>query len=285
MPSPVVLVLASGRGERFLASGGQGSKLQALLAGRPVIEHTLAAVRASGLPLHVEEAGHPGMGDSIAAGVRATADAAGWLVLPGDLPLVAPASLRAVAEALARASVVVPFHRGTRGHPVAFGAVHGPALQALTGAEGAAAIVRAAQPLKLELEDEGIVTDIDTVADLARAEGVLASRHAFVSLSAGSTVGFAALTFRGFAAPPYTCALRTGTGANPHAGSSTISPRETLTTCACSGSRTSAAASTMPRVCAFSGQASSSQSACGSTSHAREVLPDGHVIAGLTRSP
>ncbi|MFI4927817.1 MAG: nucleotidyltransferase family protein, partial [Burkholderiales bacterium] len=41
-PSPVVLVLASGRGERFVASGGNGSKLQALLAGRPVIEHTLA---------------------------------------------------------------------------------------------------------------------------------------------------------------------------------------------------------------------------------------------------
>ena len=32
-------------------------------------------VRASGLPFHVEDAGHPGMGDSIAAGVRATIDA------------------------------------------------------------------------------------------------------------------------------------------------------------------------------------------------------------------
>ena len=99
MQTPVVLVLASGRGERFTASGGRGSKLQALLAGRPVLQHTLAAVRASGLPFHVEDAGHPGMGDSIAAGVQATRAADGWLVLPGDLPLVAPASLRAVAEA------------------------------------------------------------------------------------------------------------------------------------------------------------------------------------------
>ena len=41
---PVILVLASGRGERFVASGGQGSKLRALLAGKPVLEHTLAAV-------------------------------------------------------------------------------------------------------------------------------------------------------------------------------------------------------------------------------------------------
>jgi molybdenum cofactor cytidylyltransferase len=178
MPSPIVLVLASGRGERFLASGGRGSKLQALLEGRPVIEHTLAAVRASGLPFHVEAAGHPGMGDSIAAGVRATADAGGWLVLPADLPLVRPESLRAVARALAVASIVLPLHQGTRGHPVGFAREHGPALMALAGSEGAAALVRATPPLKLELEDEGVVTDIDTLEDLARAERLLARRRA-----------------------------------------------------------------------------------------------------------
>jgi molybdenum cofactor cytidylyltransferase len=176
MKTPVVLVLASGRGERFRASGGEGSKLQALLAGRPVLQHTLAAVRASGLPFHVEDAGHPGMGDSIAAGVRATAHAGGWLVLPGDLPLVAPSSLRAVADALARASLVVPVYRGTRGHPVGFAAEHGAALQALAGTEGAASIVRATQPLRLELDDSGIACDVDTLDDLAHAERLLAQR-------------------------------------------------------------------------------------------------------------
>lgn len=176
MDAPVVLVLASGRGERFRASGGQGAKLQALLAGRPVLQHTLDAVRASGLPFHVEDAGHAGMGDSIAAAVRATRDAPGWLVLPGDLPLVAPASLQAVAAALRQASLVLPFHEGVRGHPVGFGAVHGEALASLSGAEGAAAIVRAATPLRLDLPDPGIVTDIDTVDDLARAERLLAAR-------------------------------------------------------------------------------------------------------------
>ncbi|MCC2635775.1 MAG: hypothetical protein K0S48_3661 [Ramlibacter sp.] len=177
MQPPVVLVLASGRGERFVASGGRGSKLQALLAGKPVLAHTLAAVRASGLPFHVEDAGHPGMGDSIAAGVRATAGASGWLVLPGDLPLIAPSSLLAVADALAAgASVVLPMHGGVRGHPVGFSSVHGPALQALHGTEGAAAIVRSATPLRLDLADPGIVTDIDTVDDLARAEAKLGGR-------------------------------------------------------------------------------------------------------------
>jgi molybdenum cofactor cytidylyltransferase len=174
--APVVLVLASGKGERFIASGGQGSKLQAPLGASTVLEHTLAAVRASGLRHHLEDAGHPGMGDSIAAAVRATADAPGWLVLPGDLPLVQPASLLAVAQALQHASIVVPCHAGVRGHPVGFAREHGPALQALVGAEGAAAIVKQGQVLRLELDDAGIVTDIDTVDALARAERLLAQR-------------------------------------------------------------------------------------------------------------
>jgi molybdenum cofactor cytidylyltransferase len=49
----------------------------------------------------------------------------------------------------------------------------------LRGAEGAAAIVRAARAVRLELEDEGIVMDIDTVEDLARAEAMLARRAVF----------------------------------------------------------------------------------------------------------
>ena len=170
MTPPVVLVLASGRGERFRASGGQGSKLQAELAGKPVLEHTLAAVRASGLRWHLEDAGHPGMGDSIAAAVRVTRDAAGWLVLPGDLPLVRPDSLQRVAQALQQHAVVLPVHHGERGHPVGFGASCRAALLALHGPEGAAGVVKqhlaAGTALRLELDDPGIVTDIDTLGDL-----------------------------------------------------------------------------------------------------------------------
>ena len=46
---PTVLILASGRGQRFVASGGIGSKLQAMLHGKTVLQHTVDAVRASGL--------------------------------------------------------------------------------------------------------------------------------------------------------------------------------------------------------------------------------------------
>lgn len=176
MNPPVVLVLASGRGERFIASGGTTHKLQALLHGKPVLQHTLDAVRASGLPWHLEDAGHPGMGDSIAAAVRATRAAAGWLILPADLPLIQAATLLQVAEALgqAEASLVVPYYQGQRGHPVAFAAACRDDLLALRGDQGAAAVLRAQAALNrvvhLPVQDIGCVTDIDTLQDLQRVE-------------------------------------------------------------------------------------------------------------------
>ncbi len=166
---PTVIVLASGRGERFLASGGATHKLKALLAGKPLLEHTLDAVKASGLPWHLEDAGHPGMGDSIAAGVRASAGAAGWMILPGDLPLVKPETLRTLATASPEQPVLVPVFEGRRGHPVRFAAHLGPALMALNGDRGAAEVARAAGVTELAVDDAGCVTDIDTVQDLQRA--------------------------------------------------------------------------------------------------------------------
>lgn len=173
---PTVIVLASGRGERFTASGGTTHKLQARLADKTVLQHTLDAVQASGLPWHLEDGGHPGMGDSIAAAVRATwqptPQAAGWLILPGDLPLIQRDTLRAVAAALKGHDVVVPVYRGQRGHPVGFSAQCGPALLNLNGNQGAAPVVRAYEAIELIVNDVGCVTDIDTVDDL-RAAGRL----------------------------------------------------------------------------------------------------------------
>ncbi len=174
---PTVIVLASGKGERFKASGGQVYKLKALLGGRPVLEHTLDAVKASGLPWHLEDQGHPGMGDSIAAAVRATQYAAGWLVLPGDLPLVQGATLRELALELAQHTVVVPMYQGQRGHPVGFSAACGPELMRLSGAEGAAAVLRAHPAARIVVDDIGTVTDIDTVEALQAAEVLWQARQ------------------------------------------------------------------------------------------------------------
>ncbi|HYW56066.1 MAG TPA: nucleotidyltransferase family protein [Polaromonas sp.] len=179
---PVVIVLAAGRGERFVASGGDTHKLAALLAGKPVLDHVLAAVQGSGLSFHVVEAdaSRPGMGDSIAAGVCATADASGWMILPGDLPLIRSETLLQVAQA-PESAVLVPMYGGQKGHPVRFSSSCRGALSDLRGNQGAAHLVREMSAINsvayLALNDVGIVTDIDTLEDLTRAEQLLAARR------------------------------------------------------------------------------------------------------------
>lgn len=185
-PLPVVIVLAAGRGERFAASGGTVHKLEALLAGRRVLDHVLDAVRSSGLPHHVvrpgavhTESAPPGMGDSIAAGVRATADACGWLILPADLPLIRGETLRAIALA-PPCAVTVPRYHGQRGHPVRFDAVCRADLLNLKGNKGAAPVVHAWAATHsiafIDVDDAGTVTDVDTLEDLRQAEALLVGR-------------------------------------------------------------------------------------------------------------
>ena len=154
--------------------------MQALLAGKPVLQHVLDAVRASGLPWHLEDSGHAGMGDSIAAAVRATPAANGWLMVLGDLPLLQSATLQRVAQALHhrrhRHDVVVPVFEGQRGHPVAFSARCKEALVALQGDQGAASVVRRFGVVELPVDDVGVVTDVDTVDALQRAEALFWAR-------------------------------------------------------------------------------------------------------------
>ena len=186
---PCVLILAAGRGERFLASGGSTHKLAATLGNSTVLKATLAAVQASGLPWHLERGPHPGMGDSIAAAVRATQGAkarGGWLILPADLPLVLPATLQAVAEALRQApagvlSVVQPQYQGQKGHPVAFSQAAADALMSLSGDQGASAIVQQACAVggwhALAVDDVGVVLDVDTVTALEQARKIWRERQ------------------------------------------------------------------------------------------------------------
>lgn len=180
---PVVVILAAGAGERFRAAGGAQPKLQSPFVRegvcRTVLGHVVAAAQASGLPWHVVSAdatAHQplqGMGTSIATGVAATADAGGWLVLPGDLPLIRSESLLAVAQALHDHAVVVPVVQGQRGHPVGFGPVCRSALLALRGEQGARSVIARWSPSMLELHDPGCIMDVDTPERLAQAQGMV----------------------------------------------------------------------------------------------------------------
>ena len=94
----------------------------------------------------------------------------------GDLPLVLPETLRRIAAAPAEQTVVRPVHQGRHGHPVRFARGCGPALAALSGAPGAASVVKAFGLTELVVDDVGCVTDIDTVQDLQQALQILRSR-------------------------------------------------------------------------------------------------------------
>ncbi|MBL8329036.1 MAG: nucleotidyltransferase family protein [Rubrivivax sp.] len=194
MPPPVVVVLAAGRGTRF---DGQGHKLTQPFTDASVLGTTLSRVIQSRLPLVVVTTEalqaeacrlvaqrdvlllpnaevHRGMARSIVAGVSARADASGWLILPADMPLVQPETLRAVAAALPGHACVVPYYGGRRGHPVGFSAELFSELLALSGDEGARRLPMRYPARALELQDPGVLVDIDTQRDLLAARELAA---------------------------------------------------------------------------------------------------------------
>jgi molybdenum cofactor cytidylyltransferase len=193
---PIVgVLLAAGRGSRFDASGASSKLLQPLPAGphrgRPVaqaaalnlraaVDRVLAVVRPgddarlydalaqAGCDLVINPQADTGMGSSIACGIQASADAGGWLISLADMPAIAPATIARVATALrAGAMAVVPVVHGQRGHPVGFSAALAAQLTALQGDQGARAVLQAAAPLLLDVDDAGCLLDLDTAADFA----------------------------------------------------------------------------------------------------------------------
>jgi molybdenum cofactor cytidylyltransferase len=186
-----VIVLAAGRGSRFK---GQVHKLLQAFGRSTVLGTSLERAIESGLPVRVvttpgltaeasrhvalrdiielpEAVGpgteHLGMGYSIASGVSASADAAGWLIMPGDMPMIRSSTLIAVADALPHHAVAYAQHQGRRGHPVGFAAELYSELVQLTGDEGARRVVARFPSFGVEVDDPGVLIDLDTTEDLA----------------------------------------------------------------------------------------------------------------------
>lgn len=190
---PVVVVLAAGRGSRFT---GTQHKLGQEFADASVLGCTLRHVLETGLemvvvttdvmlaeacryvdPRHLvvlpqvgsDDSVPLGMGYSIASGVSARSDASGWVVLPGDMPLIQSSTIRAVAAALDEHPVAFASYRGRRGHPVGFAAELYSELSLLGGDTGASRLVSRYPSSAVEVDDAGVLVDIDTESDLQRA--------------------------------------------------------------------------------------------------------------------
>jgi molybdenum cofactor cytidylyltransferase len=195
--SPAIVVLAAGSGSRFEGPGHKlAQKLRRDGEDTTILGSCLSHANATGLrvivvatqpmaalaaehvatrdivvvPTAAPERGR-GIGDSIAAGVAASGDADGWLIVPGDMPCVLPATILSVARALQSHSVVYAQYRARRGHPVGFAAGLYNELMQLTGDEGARRLVARYPTHAVDVTDAGVLMDIDTVDDLEALRG------------------------------------------------------------------------------------------------------------------
>ena len=116
-----------------------------------------------------------GMGASLACGVKAAAEAAGWLIALADMPFLRSSTVSAVAQAVrAGALIAAPVWNGRRGHPVGFGRQCYPALATLRGDTGARELLaaHADRITRVRCDDPGIMRDIDLPSDLPIAGGL-----------------------------------------------------------------------------------------------------------------
>lgn len=129
------------------------------------------------LPPTVSLIQHPatiqGMGHSLAAGAErllAESRADAMAIFLADMPLIRRQSLETLIAHASADTIVLPSYQGRRGHPVLFGRDFWPQLAALSGDAGARAVLQQSPEAVriVELDDPGILQDVDTPADLIR---------------------------------------------------------------------------------------------------------------------
>ena len=181
------ILLAAGASKRFGSDklmhplAGNTTVATAALANlRAAVPHVIAVVRPgapalenllsiSGATVILCPNAEDGMGASLATAVRASGEVGGWVIALADMPYIRPETIAKIADALAAgAALVAPAYRGERGHPVGLAPRFRAQLEALSGDEGARALLRENPGLLelIEVNDPGICRDIDTPADL-----------------------------------------------------------------------------------------------------------------------
>ncbi len=188
----VGVLLAAGRGSRFAAAGRKQLALmpdgQTMLAvsvrnmcaaldevvmvvrdDPTLIDHAKKIAEECDCRVVVNARADEGMATSIACGVEAARDADGWLIGLADMPRILLSTHAAVARALEKnRGIVVPVYQQQRGHPVGFDRAFMDELQQLAGDSGARELLRrhADRITLVEIDDAGILLDIDTPADM-----------------------------------------------------------------------------------------------------------------------
>lgn len=166
----VAVVPASGKSSRF-----GSDKRQAMIAGVPMLQRVVSVLNHAGASRVIVVDNNPdpdrGMFSSIQMGLAeaVTTGAAVVLVQPADMPFVRAATVRAVIDECTRTGrAVCPRHHGKRGHPLAVPLDLARQLldvnpsTPLNEAFAAIGLVRH----ELDVEDAGVLRDVDVPADL-----------------------------------------------------------------------------------------------------------------------
>ncbi len=115
-------------------------------------------------------AGH-GISASLACGVRANREAAGWMIGLADMPALPGAAIAGVRKALLDGSdLAAATSDGRRGHPVGFAFHYYEELLELEGDAGARGLLERDRSnlAQIEIGHNGIFADIDVPGDLLR---------------------------------------------------------------------------------------------------------------------
>ncbi|HLJ29596.1 MAG TPA: NTP transferase domain-containing protein [Candidatus Angelobacter sp.] len=201
------VVLAAGMSRRM------GTPKQLLeLDGKVLLQHTLENVRGSGideivlvlgfaadavrqqisingLKVVVNPEYQQGMGTSLRAGLAAVSpQAKGGLIVLADQPLIRPGTL---TQLMAyhhehQPQILIPAYKGFRGNPVLLDREVFPELMSLNGDVGCRAIFgsHTENIHKLDVDDIGILLDIDSMDDLQKAQEARSSALTAASLEA-----------------------------------------------------------------------------------------------------
>ncbi|MFT7139395.1 MAG: molybdenum cofactor cytidylyltransferase [Candidatus Azotimanducaceae bacterium] len=115
-----------------------------------------------------------GMGHSLANSITKVKDWDAALVFLGDMPFVQAETVESLLAEYEfrkkdRSPIVIPVRHGKRGHPVLFANKYFDEISAIEGDNGAKTVIDAHpnQVFKVEVEDLGVIRDIDTPEDLA----------------------------------------------------------------------------------------------------------------------
>ena len=172
----LVSPLPNGISIAVAAARNLGSALtRTIVVVRPGHDRLEALLTGAGCELVVNDRPESGMGSSLAAGVRASRNAGGWLIALADMPWVSTQTIRQLKFRLEiGASIVAPVYGGKRGHPVGFSAEWGDRLGGLNGRFGARSLIDAAGDALelLETGDAGVVRDVDYPSDVTAGDRV-----------------------------------------------------------------------------------------------------------------